>query len=216
MTFCTDIDLLHWEPNLLRDAAFASQTLIGGTGDARRHELHDRQRLVRRLEGEGRPGDRARRAARRDVPDRRRRQRDAADAERDVRRAVPDPQRAEPVPGPIGTAGSIAYAVRTFWPQRLIVSELLLQAAGLEPRPSRDAVLNPDGAEAPVHAGHAADDLHRPRRRRCGPDGLLGARRPVRAPVPPRAAQRDVEVDLDGDGIPESRRALNVLELRRG
>ena len=28
MTFCTDIDLLHWEPNILRDAAFASQTLI--------------------------------------------------------------------------------------------------------------------------------------------------------------------------------------------
>ena len=33
MTFCNDIDLLHWEPNILRDAAFASQTLISGTGD---------------------------------------------------------------------------------------------------------------------------------------------------------------------------------------
>ena len=33
MTFSTDIDLLHWEPNILRDAAFASQTLISGTGD---------------------------------------------------------------------------------------------------------------------------------------------------------------------------------------
>src|SRR5688572_9351031 len=33
MTFCTDIDLLHWEPNILVDAAFASQTLISGTGN---------------------------------------------------------------------------------------------------------------------------------------------------------------------------------------
>src|SRR5205823_3957113 len=33
MTFCTDIDLLHWEPNICRDAAFASQTLIAGSGD---------------------------------------------------------------------------------------------------------------------------------------------------------------------------------------
>src|SRR5687768_11476333 len=32
-TFCTDIDLLHWEPSILRDAAFASQTLLAGTGD---------------------------------------------------------------------------------------------------------------------------------------------------------------------------------------
>ena len=31
--FCTDIDLLHWEPNICRDAAFASQTLMTGTAD---------------------------------------------------------------------------------------------------------------------------------------------------------------------------------------
>src|SRR3954468_10271705 len=31
--FCTDIDLLHWEPNICRDAAFASQTLMSGTAD---------------------------------------------------------------------------------------------------------------------------------------------------------------------------------------
>ena len=32
MTFATDIDLLHWEPNIFRDAAFASQTLLTGSG----------------------------------------------------------------------------------------------------------------------------------------------------------------------------------------
>src|SRR5262245_28944842 len=26
--FCTDLDLLHWEPNIFRDAVFASQTLL--------------------------------------------------------------------------------------------------------------------------------------------------------------------------------------------
>src|SRR5690348_8470769 len=31
--FCTDIDLLHWEPNILRDATFASQTLMSGSAD---------------------------------------------------------------------------------------------------------------------------------------------------------------------------------------
>ena len=33
MPFCNDIDLLHWEPGLLKDATFASQTLISGTGN---------------------------------------------------------------------------------------------------------------------------------------------------------------------------------------
>jgi len=32
-TFCTDIDLLHWEPNIFRDAAFASQMLLSGSAD---------------------------------------------------------------------------------------------------------------------------------------------------------------------------------------
>jgi len=30
--FCTDADLLPWEPNIFRDAPFASQTLLAGTG----------------------------------------------------------------------------------------------------------------------------------------------------------------------------------------
>src|SRR3954470_17381148 len=33
MTFCNDIDLLHWEPNILKEAAFVSQTLMTGSGD---------------------------------------------------------------------------------------------------------------------------------------------------------------------------------------
>src|SRR5436309_1587283 len=33
MPLCTDVDLLHWEPNICKNAAFASQTLIGGTGN---------------------------------------------------------------------------------------------------------------------------------------------------------------------------------------
>ena len=32
LTFCNDIDLLHWEPNILRDAAFVAivQIIISG------------------------------------------------------------------------------------------------------------------------------------------------------------------------------------------
>src|SRR5438094_644962 len=33
MIFCTDIDLLHWEPQLFVAAAMAGQTLISGSGD---------------------------------------------------------------------------------------------------------------------------------------------------------------------------------------
>ena len=33
MTFCNDTDLLHWEPNILKDAEFASQTLLQSTAD---------------------------------------------------------------------------------------------------------------------------------------------------------------------------------------
>src|SRR5438874_1327243 len=33
MPFCNDIDLLHWEPALLKDATFASQALLSGTGN---------------------------------------------------------------------------------------------------------------------------------------------------------------------------------------
>src|SRR2546422_236762 len=33
MPFCTDTDLLYWEPNLLSQVPFASQTLMVGTGD---------------------------------------------------------------------------------------------------------------------------------------------------------------------------------------
>ena len=33
MVYCTDVDLLHWEPNIFRDALFASQLLISGTGN---------------------------------------------------------------------------------------------------------------------------------------------------------------------------------------
>jgi hypothetical protein len=32
MTFATDIDLLHWEPNILKDAAAVAQTILTGTG----------------------------------------------------------------------------------------------------------------------------------------------------------------------------------------
>ena len=33
MTFCTDTNLLEFEPNICRDAAFVSQTLLSGSGD---------------------------------------------------------------------------------------------------------------------------------------------------------------------------------------
>src|SRR5690349_5675794 len=33
MIFCNDVDLLYWEPDVMKEAAFASQTLDVGSGD---------------------------------------------------------------------------------------------------------------------------------------------------------------------------------------
>src|SRR5437762_851408 len=46
-TYCTDVDLIQWEPNLLKDAAFASQTLIAGTANLAGSTLTIPQSLTR-------------------------------------------------------------------------------------------------------------------------------------------------------------------------
>src|SRR5687768_9732381 len=213
MTFASDLDLLHWEPNLLRDAAFASQKLIGGTGalsgisfTIASGSFTDSKVKADQLIKLAAPLDGTYPIVA--VPN-------ATTLTLSVMYdgLFPDPP-AETVPAPVGSATSIAYAVHTFFPQLAIVSELLLQAAGLDADQS-GAVLNPAslkractlGALQMIHSALAAAA--------ADPTNYS-----VRADLYERLYRRalrgaTVEVDLDGDGIPESRRALNVLELRR-
>src|SRR5438552_16807901 len=40
MIFCNDVDLLYWEPDVIKEAAFASQTLDVGSGDVAGNTLN--------------------------------------------------------------------------------------------------------------------------------------------------------------------------------
>src|SRR3954468_11913553 len=134
-TFCTDADLLQWEPGLLKDAGFASQTLIAGTASVAGATLtvtaggslvdsHVSPGQVVVLGGAVSgcfPIVRVTSATTMVIsvlydglfPD----------AETDP--AVETPVSASAVTG-------LSFNVRTFWPQRRVVSELLMQAAGVD------------------------------------------------------------------------------------
>jgi hypothetical protein len=217
MTFCTDIDLLHWEPNVLRDAAFASQTLISGAGT---------------LAGTTFTLDAGSFTAAHVTPDQ------AIVLAGTLSGCYPivsvdsathltlstlydgllpaDGGGGAPVASPVGSEGGMTFAVRTFWPQRRVVSELLLQAAGLDP--TGDAalrVVNPWALRRPCTLGTlhmiysalaaAADEP---------------APFDVRAQLYERLYRRALrgargDLDLNGDGAADTARPLNVLELQR-
>lgn len=213
MTFCTDIDLLHWEPSIFRDAAFVSQTLL----------IADNATLsgtTLTLPG-GLVGDEAELAS-------------AAvayiggaidgcfpivsvdSATQLTVSVLYDGLVADPsVPARPGAEQTgLPVTLRTFWPQRRVVSELLLQLLGVAPT-NGQAVKNPESlrrpcvlgtlqmiysalsatsAEASAHAVRA--DLYERLYRRA----LRGAR---------------VELDLNGDGQADCRRNLAAVSLVR-
>jgi hypothetical protein len=215
MTFCTDIDLLHWEPAICRDAAFASQTLIGGTGNLTgttfaiasgsftgAHVAADQVLVLSGALNGSFPIFSVDGATQLTVS------------------ALYDglfPAEGSPTPTPPGTATGLAYTIRTFWPQRRIISEMILTAAGLDPADAAagDKILNPAVLVRPCALGTlhliysalaaVAEDPKNLLERvtlyeRLYRGALRGAR---------------VELDLDGDGRADAIRTLGVLELVR-
>ncbi len=214
MTFCSDIDLLHWEPNILKDAAFASQTLLSGTGDlsgmtftlasgslTAAHIASD-QAIV--LSGSL--------AGTFPIV--------SIDSATELTlSALYDglyPTSSDPAATPVATVAGLNFVIRTFWPQRRVMSELLLQAAGVDPTDdAAQTILNPQSlkractlgtlhmiysalaaaATDPAHLNTRTDMYERLYRR-----GLRSA---------------TVEIDSDGDGRATVARALNVLRLQR-
>jgi hypothetical protein len=215
MTFCTDIDLLHWEPNICRDAAFASQTLISGTGDlagtafsvasgsfAAAHVTADQVIVLTGATSGSYPIVAVDSATQLTIS------------------ALYDglfPTSGDPTPTPPGTANGLDYVIRTFWPQRRIISELILTAAGLDPgdAAAADKILNPSALVRPCTLG----TLHLIYSALAAvaeePEHLLTRvalyERLYRAAL--RGAR--VELDLDGDGKADAIRTLGVLELQR-
>ena len=210
-TFAKDIDLLHWEPTIFKDAAFVSQTLVSGTGSLSGTQFTLASSLLGGVE--------------------------IIDAEviylgGSIDGCFPivsidsgteltlsilydkltgDP----PTPARIGPDPSdIPFVIRTFWAQRSIVTQLLLQFLGLTPE-QFDAVLNPEalrractlGALQMIYSAMSA----------AAPDA---AGLSVRADLYERLYRRAirvarVELDLNGDGEADARRTLNTLALVR-
>jgi hypothetical protein len=214
MTFCTDIDLLHWEPNILRDAAFASQTLVSGTGNlagttftiasgsfAAAHVTPNQVIVLTGATSGCYPIVTVDSATQLTIS------------------ALYDglfPISGDPTATSVGTATGLSYVVRTFWPQRRVVSELLMQAAGLDPTDDAAAmILNPTALRRPCTLGTLHMIYSALAAAATDPKDLN-----VRVELYEqlyRKAMRNarIEIDRDGDGQAEHAAALNVLEFER-
>src|SRR5205823_4969157 len=214
MTFCTDIDLLHWEPNILRDAAFASQTLISGTGNlagttftlasgslTAAHVTVDEVIVLTGATQGCYPVV------------------SIDSATQLTLSTLYDglfPTSGDPVASPPGTATGLSFAIRTFWPQRRVVSELLLQAAGLEAsEDAAETIVNPQSLRRACTLGTLHMIYSALAAAAADPTHLL-----VRVDLYERLYRNalrsaTVQIDRNGDGQAEIVRPLNVLELAR-
>lgn len=214
--FCTDIDLLHWEPNICRDAAFASQTLMSGSANLSGSTLaissgsfidsHIELNQVVVLSG-----DIAGSFPVLSVDS-------ATQLTISVLYDKLFPDDGDPEASPVGTGSGLSFVIRTFWPQRHVVSEILAQAAGILPGDSRNAnavIMNPEALRRPCLLGTLqliysalAAVVDAPKEYATRADLYERIyRRAMRSTM--------VEIDLDGDGRSDCQRKLNQIELIR-
>lgn len=206
--FCTDADLLAWEPNIFRDAPFASQTLLAGTGTLSGTEftiisgsfeaagIDTGHVIVLGGDADG------------CFPIM------SVDEEQSITVSVvtAGPENRAP-----NASGSLPFIVRTFWPQRMIVSELIAQAAGVviaDDGTTTPAIVNPEALARACALGTlqliysalaaVADDA------RAGNRAALYERLYRRA-----LRSATVSIDLDGDGVADAHRMLSVLNFQR-
>jgi len=217
MTFCKDVDLLHWEPNLFRDAAFASQALMGGTGDlagttftvsagslAASHVVAGGVIVLSGSVAGSFPIV-------------------SIDSATQLTLSVLYdqlyPDEGAGTASPVGTAAGLTFSVRTFWAQRKVVSDLLLQAAGIVPGTEEAAtasVLNPEALRRACVLG----TLQMIYNALAAVGGEAAAELGVRSDLYERLYRRavrqaKVELDLDGDGVRDVRRVLDVVRFCR-
>jgi hypothetical protein len=218
MTYCTDIDLLHYEPNIFRDAAFASQLLMGGTGNLAGTAFtiasgsftaeHVAAGHVLALEGVV--------AGCYPIV--------SVDSATQLTVSVMHPglfpESGSGVASPVGAATGVTFAVRTFWPQREVVSALLERAAGIGPEAvgqemAEAEVLNTSALKRACALGTLQMIYSALAAAAADPSNLT-----VRAEMYERMYRRAlsgarVEIDVDGDGVGDVTRVLSVVELKR-
>jgi hypothetical protein len=211
MPFATDTDLLHWEPQLLAEADFASQTLISGscdledstltieTGDFEEAQVQVGNVIV--LSG----------AIAGTFPI------TSVDSPTQIQISTLYDKLASPfTPAKVGTATGLTFSIRTFWAQRQMVSELILSSAGLDPDRYAPKII----ATAPLKracvlgtlqmiynaiAINETQDNH--------PNAIRSA---LYAKLYRRALRQvKLEIDTNNDGAAEIVKDLNICSLRR-
>ena len=211
MTFCTDIDLLYWEPDLLKSAAFASQLLLAGTGTlsgtkftiasgslAESHVLAGQAIVLSGAVSGCYPLA-------------------SVDSATELTLSVLY-EGLDQSPSPPGSAADVGLVIRTFWPQRKLVSDLLLHAAGIGPEsgaPAEAAIANPQALRRPCTLG-TLQLLYSAMSAASNEPGPLAIRAELYERLYRRALSRTrVEIDYNGDGAAERVRHLALIELGR-
>jgi hypothetical protein len=221
MTFCTDTDLLHWEPRLPSEASFASQTLVSGTGDlvdttfttdAGVASLVDTHVASNQVISLG-PGTIS--GCYPIV---------SVDSATELTISLlydglfPTTPGASPTPGLVGTAPNLPFVIRTFWPQRRVVSDLLLQSAGLDPSEvaeSPSMLLNPHDLKRACVLG-TLQMIYSALAAVAEEPAVYQVRADLYERLYRRAMRSArLELDLNSDGEIDSIRHLNVLHFRR-
>ncbi len=214
MAFCTDTDLLHWEPSVLKDATFASQALISGTGNLTGTSFvisagsfitsQVQPGMVMVLSG----------ALAGCFPIA------SVNSATQVTLSVlydglfPETGGASAIP--VGSGTGLTYFVRTFWPQRRIVSDLIQQATGLASGESAaSAIINPKELRRACALG-TLQMIYSALAAASASPALFNTRADVYERLYRRALRSaTVELDLNGDGKPDVVRSLAVLDFQR-
>ena len=214
MAFCTDTDLLHWEPNVLKDATFASQALISGTGNLTGTSFAIsagsftasavQPGMVMILTG----------AVAGCFPI------ESVNSATQVTLSVLYdglfPEEGAGAAVPVGSATGLTFVIRTFWPQRRIVSDVIQQAAGLESGEiAASAILNPHELRRACALG-TLQLIYSAMAAASSSPAALNTRTELYERLYRRALRSaKVELDLNGDGKADVVRSLAVLELQR-
>lgn len=214
--FCTDSDLLLWEPKLLSEAAIAGQTLIAGSCNLSGSTLtissgsltaaHVEAEQVVVLGG----------AISGCFPI------VSIDSATAMTISILyeglAPEANPKVPSGVGSGAGLTYAVRTFWAQRRVVSELLSQAIGLVPgtqEASTAVVMNPQALRRACALG-TIHMIYSTLAAAAEAPEVYAARMDLYERLYRRELRNAVvQLDTDGDGRVDAVRRLNVVTLRR-
>jgi hypothetical protein len=214
--FCNDLDLLHWEPNIFHDGAFASQTLLAGSASLSGTTLtiasgsfiaaHIEPNQVVVLSG----------ALAGSFPI------VSVDSATQLTISVLYdglfPSSGSAVASPVGTATGVTFAIRTFWPQAEVISEILQQCAGIipgDPRTAEATILNPQALRRPCLLG-VLQMIYGSLSGVPSAPHEYDVRSDLYQSLYQRALRSTiVDLDLNGDGCADCRRALNMTELVR-